>query len=156
MIITQEIVANGTPTLVANNITLTNTGNSGVRITLGGFGLQSNYGSVTPVEQVMCNVYIGANGLSNDVLVFSQTSTINNDNWIFDAIVASRGTVASNLQISGTVIGPIAQLAFPSSSNGVANVANTGNKVSVYVTAIGGGANGSVAVETGVLANIAA
>lgn len=157
-IITSELVANASAVLVANATVAANgaanTANL-TRITLAGLVLPTPYGSVSPAESVQVSLYAGANGLSNDVLVFTETFPANNGVWGAD-IVASLRTVASNLQIVAAAINPsfpYVALSSPS-TNGAVNIANVGGKMSVYVNAVGGGSNGTITVETGAVSNV--
>lgn len=151
---TTEILANSTPTLVSNAALIANTTANAVHVSFGGLGLPSAFGSCSPAEQVLVNVYVGANGLSNDALVFSQTQSVNNGSWSSDFLVGKPRTVASNAQVCVVAFDPAASISSPS-TNGYVNVANTAMIASIYVAALGGGANGTISVESGVLLNVA-
>lgn len=154
-IITSELVANATPTLVANGAIISNAAGPAAnvtRVTLGGLGLPTTVGSVTPAESVQVSLYVGANGLSNDALVFTQTAPVINGAWAVD-ILSSVRTVASNLQVIALMTDPTFAISAPA-TNAAVNIANTGCKLSVYFAAVNGGSNGSVTVETGVVANV--
>lgn len=161
--ITSELVANATAVLVSNTRVVSNASANACRITLAGLVLPTAYGSVNPAESVQVSLYVGANGLSNDVLVLTQTYPTNGSNWAAELFLGSAATVTSNLQIKATTLSdtrtilnvPAAgQVLSSPATNGVINIANTGCLLSVYVAAVGGGSNGSVTIETGAVANV--
>lgn len=149
-IINSEVISN-VAVLVANSGFGSSAANVG-RITLAGLLLPTVFGSVTPAESLTVNVYAGANGLSNDVLVFSETVFSNNGIWAADLLVGKPATVAGNVQVKITSLTPPAAMTSPT-TNGAVNVA-AATLLSVYVAPVGGGSNGLISVETGIIANV--